>query len=568
MPRTSPTNLQRINVNDYYWRIFAAAAVTVIIVAAIRWSFDHPYGIQWDEAIYFNDVQIDLQRLQDGRLSTLGGRILIKSYGRPPAFRILALPFLALFGFHPTVARSVSLVCFALSSWFIYLATRRITNRAAGAFAVLVFALSPEVVSASIFFSTDAPLYLATAAMLYYMFGYWDDNTELPSNWIGLGLAIGLGLLSKASFLAIVLPVLAFWIVICHLDLRRAPPWAWRFKVAALAGFVAGPWWLLNITPAMVIAQLGRGFVRNSLGPPSVATWLKWLNTVFQGLMGHGVSILIGLIVITWLIETILRKSIALDLFQRLALGACACAGLPIVLAQLSGTNHLLRHISPALIPFAIAVGIFADNVGWPRMRAAIAVSTVLLCGQLLLIVAPVLIPNSRPVGLRFVNGSLPWEVMIRFDQWNWRPVRDISYNCGVPRPRISYLGGGREFDIPHIEFPWAAQATSVHSAVLDFPDVSWLWRYEQGPIEWQKVMALSEQSDVVLTAPHYVGERENKEDLDNEHNAEFASRLSQDPRFGTPIRLEMGRFEPVTVLVFPKKTLQCPAQPDLPAHP
>jgi hypothetical protein len=49
-----------------------------------------------------------------------------------------------------------------------------------------------------------------------------------------------------------------------------------------------------------------------------------------------------------------------------------------------------------------------------------------------------------------------------------------------------------------------------------------------------------------------------NKEDLDNQYNAEFASRLSQDPRFRGPIRLEMGRFEPVEVDVFLKKSLVC----------
>jgi len=65
-------------------------------------------------------------------------------------------------------------------------------------------------------------------------------------------------------------------------------------------------------------------------------------------------------------------------------------------------------------------------------------------------------------------------------------------------------------------------------------------------------------QSDMVLTAPHYVGQASDKQDLDNQHNAEFADRLSQDARFRGPIRLEMGRFEPVEVLVFLRKDLVC----------
>ena len=69
---------------------------------------------------------------------------------------------------------------------------------------------------------------------------------------------------------------------------------------------------------------------------------------------------------------------------------------------------------------------------------------------------------------------------------------------------------------------------------------MTWLWRYEDGPLDWQKVMDATGKSDIVLTAPHYVGEVRNKEDLDNQHNAEFAARLSADPFFRGPIRLEM----------------------------
>ena len=68
----------------------------------------------------------------------------------------------------------------------------------------------------------------------------------------------------------------------------------------------------------------------------------------------------------------------------------------------------------------------------------------------------------------------------------------------------------------------------------------------------------LAEQSDFVITAPHYIGQVTDRQDVDNENNAEFAGKLSQDPLFGQPIRLEMGQLDPVEVLVFPKKRLAC----------
>ena len=552
-------DLEQPKSEGRFWPVFAAAITVTIMLAAVRWSLAHPYGIHWDEAQYLDDIGIDVQRLRSGLLLRLGGRILLKSFGHPPAFRLLALPVLGLFGFHTVTARLVSLTCFGLSAWFIYLATRRIGTPVAGAFAVLFFSLSPEVISASIFFSTDAPLYLATSAMLYYLFVCWTDGAEHPNNWIGLGLAIGLGFLSKASFVLIAFPVLAFWLVVSRYGYLGIPSPTSQRKAAALALLVAGPWWLLNIKSAIAYAQYARSFVRNSLGPPSLQTWTRWLSTVLQGLLGHSTSILIGLVAIACFHKVVIKREKILDPFKRTSLGVCACAGLPIVVAQLSGTNHLLRHISPAVIPLAVAVGILADASGWTRSVPAVAVSGILFCVQLLMIVAPVLSPNSHPVDLGFVNGVLPWRAMARFDQWDWKPVREISYGCGLHSPRISFLGGGRTLDPPQIEYPWVAQPTlTPHDAKLESPDVTWLWRYEDGPLDWQRVMDATGKSDIVLTAPQYIGEVANKEDLDNQHNADFAARLSLDPLFRGPIRLEMGRFEPVEVWVFLKRDLVC----------
>ena len=536
------------------WPFIAAAAVIVIIVAAIRWSLAHPYGIHWDEAEYLNWVGVDLQRLYSGKVLRLGGRILMGSPGIPPAYRVLALPFLAPFGFHTTAARLSSLAGFGASCWFIYLATRRVGSEMAGAFAVLIFSLSPEVVSASMFFGTDAPLYLATSAMLYYLFLHWSDPSERPSTWIGLGLAIGLGFWAKASFFAIALPVLAFALIV---DYRRSPrvqslvPIA---KAGSLGAFLAAPWWLFNARSALAYAKYSRDFVRISLGSPSPATWMRWFSTVLQGLLGVSVSILIGLVLVTCLVRFMSRGTI-LDALQKATLGACACAGLPILLAQLSGTNHLLRHITPAVIPLAIAVGVLVDHAELIRSRALKAISSALFCSQLLMIVTPVFYPNHDVVNLGLVNGSLPWQVMVRFDQWDWRPVRDISNSCGLEKPKISYLGNGRAFNPPQIEYPWVARVKGTDR----YPeDVTWLWRYEDGALDWQEVMDAAEKSDIVLTAPNFIGEVSDKEDKDNRYNAEFAERLAKDSHFRGPTHLTMGRFEPIDVVVFVKETLVC----------
>ncbi|HET8925057.1 MAG TPA: glycosyltransferase family 39 protein [Candidatus Acidoferrum sp.] len=454
-----------------------------------------------------------------------------------------------MFGFHIAAARFVSLGLFAGSTWLIYLTARRVGSSLAGSFAVLVFCLAPEVVSAAIYFSTEGTLFVAISAMLYFLSAYWSAGEEHSINWAGLGLAIGLGLLSKASFVLIAFPILAYTLIASYrrLGALNLVPWV---KAGVLAFLVAGPWWLINIRPAVGYAKFALDQPRNSLGGGS-HSFERWLSTIAQGLLGHGLSILIILVVALGFYKIVVRREVVFDPAQRTALIACTCGVVPIVLIQLAGTNDLLRYLTPAMIPLAILVGVLADKTGWTRRWPLAGASALCFGIQLLMLVAPVVFPNTQVIDPGFANGGLPWRVMVRFDQWDWKPLQHIGQNCGITAPVISYLGNGRAFNPRQIEYPWILGGTTL-------PEPQWLWRYESGPLEWQKVMGFVSQSDMVVTAPHYVGQVSDKQDLDNQHNAEFAERLAQDPRFQGPIRLEMGRFEPVEVLVFLRKNLVC----------
>jgi 4-amino-4-deoxy-L-arabinose transferase-like glycosyltransferase len=544
------------------WFFLAPTLIAAILVAAVCWSFAHPYGVHWDESQYLNDLQIDGQRFRTGHLFKLAGRILIKDFGRPPAYRLLGFPFIGVFGYHTTGARLISLACYVLSAFVVFLTVRRMTTPAAGAFAVLVFALSPEIVSASIFFGTDTLLYLATAAMLYFVFASWSDREQRTSTWVGLGCAVGLGLLAKTSFLLIALPVFGFWFAAGHLGRLQIPPLSSQRKAGLLALLIAAPWWALNLSGAIAYVRYARGDVGNSLGPPSLGTWTRWLNTVLQCLLGSELAILIALVLIALLIKLV-KKRLILSNLQTAAVGACACAGLPIIVAQLSGTNHLLRHITPSVVPLAVAIGVFACASGWVLSRAATVVSVILLTAQAAVLIAPVVRPNRVALDLGFANGALPSRTMIRFDQWDWRPARNLADSCGVKSPKISVLGGGRAFNPPQIQFPWVVRATSTTDATLSIPNVTWLWRFNDGLPDWQKIMDAVDQSDMIITAPQYKGDIKGKEDPDDQYNAEFKKRLLLDPRFQAPFLFEMGRFAPVEIAIFVKKSLSCSSSGD-----
>lgn len=541
------------------WLWVTCFLLAPVIFAALRWIFEHPYGIHWDEALYFNNVLIDLQKLHSGSLRKLASILIGPDGAHPPANLLLALPFLAAFGFHTAIARLVTLACWGVSGWILYLTTRRIAGPAAGAVAVMVFCLSPEVISASIFFSTEGPFYLAIAVTLYFVSFCWGDEVEHPRAWIGLGLAMGLGLLAKSSFVLIAGPILAVTLFLIGRRDRTISALFSYLKAGAVAFVVAAPWWLENFKYALSYMQFAREQPRNSLGAVSLVTWAKWLFTVVVSLIGPALSILIGVIVAVAFRKIVMKKEIRLRAAQRAALVACACGVLPIVALQLSGTNHLLRYLCPAVIPFAMAVGILSDATGWVRSRSALAVSGVLAVAQVLVIVTPIAFPNRQPVDPGFYNGGLPWRIMVRFEQWDLKPLREITQDCGLEKPKVSFLGMGRPLNPPQILYPWFATGI-IATERNGFPQPEWLWRYEQGPPDWRQVMNSAEQSDMVLTAPTFVGQATDRQNFDNQFNREFAEKLASDPRFRGPIRLEVGRFEPVELLVFLRTGLACHA--------
>lgn len=540
-----------------YWILFAGTAVFLLLVAATRWILAHPYGIHWDEAFYFDEALTDIHKLHSGNLRQLVSILIGGDPFRPPAYRLMALPFFALFGFHTAMARFLTLAFWLGTASFIYLISRRIASPVAGAVAVMVFCLAPEVFSASTFYSTEGPLLFATSAMLFFLLDYWCDGSE-SLRWIGLGLAIGLGLLSKITFVLIASPIL-----IVTLIFHRPRPFTVKalaplFKSGVVAFIVAGPWWLKNIVRAVGYSTVIRQEGRESFGAPSLLTSAKWLGSVVLGLVGPAVTALICLVVVVSIRKIFFKHETTLKPVHRTVIWAFVCAGLPLVILELSGMNQNLRYLTPAIIPLAIVVGLLSDATGWIRSKMAIVTTSALLAAQLLMIVAPVAFPKPYPVDPGLVNGGLPWGIMVRFEQWDWRPLRAIAADCRLPEPQISFLGMGRPLNPPQILYPWFTDGTVSSDAWFWRSQPVWLWRYSEGPLNWEKVMSAADQSDIVLTAPGYIGQVSDKHDLDNRYNREFAERLAADPRFHGPFRLQMGRFAPVEVTVFVKASLKC----------
>jgi hypothetical protein len=130
--------------------------------------------------------------------------------------------------------------------------------------------------------------------------------------------------------------------------------------------------------------------------------------------------------------------------------------------------------------------------------------------------------------------------------RWDWESLYSLAQANHLSRPFISSLGGGSAFNAPHLKYPWIRRGEPVKAKRL--------WRYEEGEIDWTKIQQKVQLSDIVITAPDFIGNPLDKQDLDNQHNKAFVSLMKANADFKEPLIIWQGATTPVKFLVFIKK--------------
>ena len=142
---------------------------------------------------------------------------------------------------HSTLGIKLSApLLYGASALLIYALAKRISGKAlAGLYAGIIFLCIPLVGFNSEFITTDAPLFFFWSATLYLFFIALDSNKFV--HWLLLGIACGLGMLSKYTMGALPLGLFLYLAYSKHHRglLRQLGPW--------LAAVVAGLLFALNI---------------------------------------------------------------------------------------------------------------------------------------------------------------------------------------------------------------------------------------------------------------------------------------------------------------------------------
>ncbi len=129
----------------------------------------------------------------------------------------------------------------AATSYALFLLGRDLFDEGVGLRAAVLFQVVPILWLAGLLATPDAPLYLAWALALRFV---WQALHGRPGRWLAAGLAVGLGLLSKPYMAFLVVGVAVFVAIYHRLWLRRKEPYL--ASVLAVVLFLPVIYWNLH----------------------------------------------------------------------------------------------------------------------------------------------------------------------------------------------------------------------------------------------------------------------------------------------------------------------------------
>ncbi len=523
------------------WYSVIIIAAACVLYSGVFWITAHPYSFGWDEAYYVNHAVRDYHAFKSHNIRTFGNSLFFGARDRPFANRLLALPFSLVFGPDIPALRMSSFVCFFAAAFFIYLTGKRLLNFQAGLIASLIFLLSPEILASSVRLYAEASLYLAIASLLYFLLRFLHEPRPSTYTWLGLGISIGFGLLSKLSFALMAAPLCVLFII---------KPWNGKsremmfffLKVGLVATAIAGLWWFKNYSYAMHHMKAAGNYTPASLGPLGPSLVFKYCFVLIKNVVGYFSAIVFCFAIGTAFFCRRNRPKNTLSA-QKQMLWGCLFCGLPLLIVQFFTVNHCMRLASPAIVPFSILVSFFIINSRWKYHTGVNILLSFLFILQAIGIVS----------SLRYKNEPVRdfWEISVTKalplrEQWDWDAIYDVIDSYEITQPSIGLLGTAAPMKPSNVRFPWVVRSKRVFIELIDVPD-----NIEDNINE---LIPYIEKYDIIVTIADYPYKNVRNLTEENAINAVFIEKIKQGSDFNTPVYVKVGRYHETTLAICIKK--------------
>lgn len=195
-------------------RSYFIIAGMLIASLVLRLIFIGKSDLLTEEAYYWNYAQ----HLDFGYLD------------HPPMVALLIKCSTVLFGSSEFAVRLMTLICWGMTTYFSYQLTE-LMKKGAGVYVVMLTSILPFFFMYSLVMTPDVPLLVCWSAALYYL--YQALCRKRARAWYALGVALGLGMLSKYSICLLVPAIL-----LCLLCMEHQRYWFLR-KEPYLAALIA-----------------------------------------------------------------------------------------------------------------------------------------------------------------------------------------------------------------------------------------------------------------------------------------------------------------------------------------
>ncbi|MFN3786317.1 MAG: ArnT family glycosyltransferase, partial [Thiothrix sp.] len=161
-------------------------------------------------------------------------------YSKPPVIAVLIAMTTGACGDSEFCVRLGSLLLYPLSAALLFLVTRKLFNSQIALLAAVLFVTLPAVSLSATLISTDvALLFCWTLALYAFVFALDSDSLD---DWLLLGVALGVGMLSKYTMGIFLVSALVYVLAARRWDLLRN--WkAWLAVILMLAIFSPTLWW-------------------------------------------------------------------------------------------------------------------------------------------------------------------------------------------------------------------------------------------------------------------------------------------------------------------------------------
>jgi hypothetical protein len=488
----------------------------VLVIIDARNAVIRVFPDDYDETYYINEVCADRSILMKQGLVGFAKHFLNSDSSRLPGYRLAGF-FVSLASEPgPATLRSLSLLSLLATAFLLFLSGKEISGTNAGIVWASAFSFSAGTFSAALNFGTETAFLYPALAGSVYCIARWFHRLRPDGVTLGaLALSTALGSLSKVTFFPVFVPLVGAAVLLAP---KTGPP---RRSLLAICGAVGGgmlvtlPWWLANWRGAL-------GFAKFSV-LWSYQSDVPWVINAATNLLG--VPFTLGFVIFLCWIPV--RGNGLWKISNKTAWNfavVCLAGCLPLMVLHIASPNHIMRLLTPALIPGIGVVTVLLD-LGSSLKRWSVGTFIALL--------------------LVIQIGIIAWQASrwVLQDPWDWGQLRELARSYGRPNPTIILMGYAPTFNPPQIQYPWVCHGEAL-------PEPQWLYGrggVENRPIDWSKVKNLIEQADIVITAPRGFF----RSSLDGQNNDELARRLQERSDLWTPVDLSLGIVGATTIRVF-----------------